>query len=118
MHKDKRNSRPLFVDLDGTLTVVIGDATGHGMKAGTMVTTTKSLFNVLAPNPDILFTFNEMTRCIKTMELKNLTMCMTLLKLQENRMKISSAGMPPSYIYRSYSNRATLWFESINFTFL
>ena len=38
------------IGLDGTLTVVIGDATGHGMKAGTMVTTTKSLFNVFASN--------------------------------------------------------------------
>ena len=53
------------IGLDGTLTVVIGDATGHGMKAGTMVTTTKSLFNVLAPNPNIVETFHEMTRCLK-----------------------------------------------------
>jgi len=30
---------------DGTLTVVLGDATGHGMRAGTMVTSAKSLFN-------------------------------------------------------------------------
>ncbi len=53
------------IGLDGTLTVVLGDATGHGMKAGTMVTTTKSLFNVLAPNPNIVDTFHEMTRCLK-----------------------------------------------------
>ena len=33
---------------DGTLTVAVGDATGHGLKAGTMVTATKSLFNNLA----------------------------------------------------------------------
>jgi ligand-binding sensor domain-containing protein len=50
------------IGLDGTLTVVLGDATGHGMKAGTMVTTTKSLFNVLAPNPNIVETFHEMTQ--------------------------------------------------------
>ncbi len=55
------------VGLDGTLTVVIGDATGHGMKAGTMVTTAKSLFNSYAPNPDILFSFQEITRCIRQM---------------------------------------------------
>jgi serine phosphatase RsbU (regulator of sigma subunit) len=54
------------IGLDGTLTVVLGDATGHGMKAGTMVTTTKSLFNVLAPNPNIVDTFHEMTRCLET----------------------------------------------------
>jgi len=47
------------VGLDGTLTVVIGDATGHGMKAGTMVTAAKSLFRSYASNPDILFSFKE-----------------------------------------------------------
>ncbi len=33
---------------DGTLTIAIGDATGHGLKAGTVVTATKSLFHELA----------------------------------------------------------------------
>ncbi len=41
-------------ELDGTLTAVIGDATGHGMKAGTIVTITKSLFNSLAANENII----------------------------------------------------------------
>jgi len=34
------------VGLDGTLTTIIGDATGHGMKAGTVVTITKRLQKV------------------------------------------------------------------------
>jgi len=88
------------VSLDGTLTVVIGDATGHGMKAGTMVTTAKSLFNSYAPNPDILFSFQEITRCIKNMNLGKMSMCMTMLKIQDNKMIMSSAGMPPSFIFR------------------
>ncbi|MBP1655070.1 MAG: hypothetical protein H6Q28_1626, partial [Bacteroidetes bacterium] len=33
-------------DNDGSLTIAIGDATGHGTKAGIMVTLIKSLFNV------------------------------------------------------------------------
>jgi serine phosphatase RsbU (regulator of sigma subunit)/ligand-binding sensor domain-containing protein len=88
------------VGIDGTLTVVIGDATGHGMKAGTMVTTAKSLFNSYAPNPDILFSFQEITRCIKQMNLGKMSMCMTMLKVDGNKMQISSAGMPPSFIFR------------------
>ena len=88
------------VGLDGTLTVVIGDATGHGMKAGTMVTTAKSLFNSYAPNPDILYSFQEITRCIKQMNLGKMSMCMTMLKIQDDRMQMSSAGMPPSFIFR------------------
>ena len=89
------------VGMDGTLTVVIGDATGYGMKAGTMVTTTKSLFSSHAGNPDILFTFQEITRCIKYMNMHMLSMCLSILKIQGNKMQISAAGMPPALLYRS-----------------
>jgi len=89
-----------IVGLDGTLTVAIGDATGHGMKAGTMVTSAKSLFNSYAANPDILFTFREMTRCIKQMQFQSLAMSMMMLKINNNKLLISSAGMPPAYIFR------------------
>ena len=88
------------VAMDGTLTAVIGDATGHGMKAGTMVTSAKSLFNVLAPNTNIIETFHEMTRCLKLMKLEKLSMCMTMLKIAGNKLQMSAAGMPPSYIFR------------------
>jgi len=88
------------VGIDGALTVVVGDATGHGMKAGTMVTTTKSLFNVLAPNPNIIETFHEMTRCLKLMQMEKLSMCMTMLKIMGNKIQMSSAGMPPILIYK------------------
>jgi len=91
------------IGMDGTLTVVLGDATGHGMKAGTMVTTTKSLFNVLAPNPNIVETFHEMTRCLKLMHLEKLSMCMTMIKIMGNRIQMSAAGMPPIFIYKRES---------------
>ena len=89
------------VGMDGTLTVVIGDATGHGMRAGTMVTSAKSLFNSYAANPDIIFTFREMTRCIKQMQFQSLAMSMTMLKIKNNRLIISAAGMPPVYLFRN-----------------
>ena len=74
------------VAMDGTLTVVLGDATGHGMRAGTMVTSAKTLFNSYSANPDILFTFREMTRCIKQMQFQSLAMCMTMMKIQNNKL--------------------------------
>ena len=89
------------VSLDGTLTVVLGDATGHGMRAGTMVTSAKSLFNSYAENPDILFTFREMTRCIKQMQFQSLAMSMMMLKIKNNKLLMSSAGMPPVYLFRN-----------------
>lgn len=87
--------------MDGTLTVVIGDATGHGLNAGTIVTATKSLFNSHASNPDILYTFSEISRCIKQMNFKRLSMCLSLLKFKGNKLKMSAAGMPPALVYRN-----------------
>ena len=89
------------VAMDGTLTVVLGDATGHGMRAGTMVTSAKSLFNSYAANPDIIFTFREMTRCIKQMQFQSLAMSMTMLKIKNKRLIMSAAGMPPVYLFRN-----------------
>ncbi|MFC2103107.1 SpoIIE family protein phosphatase [Bacteroidota bacterium] len=89
------------VDLDGTLTVVIGDATGHGMKAGTMVTAAKSIFNSYVNNPDIIFTFQEFTRIIKMMKLQSMSMCLSLLKIRNNDLEMSAAGMPHTLLYRN-----------------
>ena len=66
-----------------------------------MVTSAKSLFNSYAANPDILFTFREMTRCIKQMQFQSLAMCMTMLKIQNNQLVMSAAGMPPVYLFRN-----------------
>ena len=88
------------VDAKGTLTIVVGDATGHGMKAGTVVTASKSLFNSHAENPDILFTLKEMTRALKMMDLHLLSMCMTLMKIKQNKIQVSAAGMPPVLLHR------------------
>lgn len=86
---------------DGTLTVAIGDATGHGMKAGTMVSVIKSLFIAEASQTDILSFFKKCTQTIKQMRLGNLYMAMMLIKIKDHKMTASSAGIPPIYIYRS-----------------
>jgi len=89
------------IGLDGTLTAVIGDATGHGMKAGTMVTAAKSIFNSYVNNPDIIFTFGEFNRVIKGMRLPSMSMCLSLLKIKGNQLTMSAAGMPHALLYRS-----------------
>ena len=86
---------------DGTLTVAIGDATGHGLRAGTMVTAAKSLFRTFADEPDIVQVFKRSTRVLKEMNLRSLYMAMMLLKLKDNRLIVSAAGMPPLLIYRA-----------------
>jgi hypothetical protein len=40
--------RAINIGDDGTLTIAVGDATGNGLKAGTMVSSVKSWFVSLA----------------------------------------------------------------------
>ncbi len=88
---------------DGTLTVAVGDATGHGLKAGTMVSSVKSLFMALADQPDISHIFHRMSRVLKEMKLRGLFMAMTMVKVKGNKLTVSISGMPPVLVYRAAS---------------
>lgn len=91
------------LDGDGTLTLALGDATGHGMRAGTMVTATKGLFNALAGEHPLLGTLARSTRAIKRMNLRKLAMALVLARYRGGELRIASAGMPPVLIYRAGS---------------
>jgi serine phosphatase RsbU (regulator of sigma subunit) len=86
---------------DGTLTIAVGDATGHGLKAGTLVASVKSLFVSLACHPDIPHIFERMSRVLKEMKLRGLFMAMTMVKVNGHRLRESIAGMPSVFIYRA-----------------
>lgn len=89
---------------DGALTVVVGDATGHGTKAGIMVAAIKSLFHALGGSlmaPDF---FNRCTDIMRGMKMGHLYMSMTLLRIKGKKMLACAAGMPPFMIYRAAAN--------------
>ncbi|HMK39419.1 MAG TPA: two-component regulator propeller domain-containing protein, partial [Bacteroidota bacterium] len=85
---------------DGALSVAFGDATGHGMQAGTIVTLMKGLFLSDASRFDIQVFFNHCSRAIKEIRLGRLFMAFTLIRLKGDRLSFSSAGMPPLFLYR------------------
>jgi len=93
-----------FISNDGTLNIAIGDATGHGTKAGLMVATIKSLFNALGAKMMIPDFFNRCTEIIKTMNLGNLFMSMIVVRYKNNKFIVSSAGMPPIFIFKKSKN--------------
>lgn len=85
---------------DGTLTIGIGDAAGHGMDAGLVVAIMKSLFASNAASSEILPFMSESSRIIREMRLGKLFMAFMMVRITGNRLSVSSAGMPPMYIYR------------------
>ena len=84
---------------DGTLTVILGDATGHGLQAGIVVIATKSFFQNLANSSAIVDSFQVISRNLKDMNLQRLGMAMVMLKLKDNLLRVSSAGIPGLLIY-------------------
>ena len=87
--------------IDGTLTIAVGDATGHGLKAGSVVTATKSLFNAFAEQKDIPNIFTQTSGALKKMNLRGLFMAMAMLKIKDGAMTLCVAGMPSVLIYRA-----------------
>jgi serine phosphatase RsbU (regulator of sigma subunit) len=86
---------------DGTLTVALGDATGHGAKAGTMVVAAKSLFTSFSDLPSLIDIFQRFTCSIKKLNMKSMFMAMLLLRIKNNSVVASSAGMPYPIVYRA-----------------
>lgn len=88
----------------GELTVALGDATGHGMKAGIIVATAKSYFHSLVNEFDNVSIIKNMSVGIKNLDIKMMYMGLMLLKCKEHSIKFTSAGMPPALIYRKEDN--------------
>jgi serine phosphatase RsbU (regulator of sigma subunit)/ligand-binding sensor domain-containing protein len=92
------------VDNEGGLTIVVGDATGHGLSAGTMVSVVKSLFIAIPPGRNFQSFFDSCTKTIRQLHLGNLYMGLTLVRIQDRELTFSAAGMPPVYIFRNGTN--------------
>ena len=91
------------VHMDGTLTVVLGDATGHGMMSGMMVSIMKSLFMSDRTNKELKPFFENASAAIKDMQLGRLMMALTCVQIRNNKIITTNAGMPPLFIYRKSS---------------
>lgn len=90
---------------NGSLAVTIGDATGHGAKAGTMVTVIKALFAGYRPHIDPRAFLSDAATRIKRMDLGRMAMALSLARFERSRFTLSSAGMPPALVHRRASGQ-------------
>ncbi len=86
---------------NGDLVVAVGDATGHGLNAGTMVAATKSLFNAFGDNSSPLDFLRKATVALKKMGFSRMYMGLIIARFSGKKLHVAAAGMPPILIYRA-----------------
>ena len=91
-----------FPQDDGSMYVVVGDATGHGLNAGMMVSITKAgLYGSNFDTPSN--TTTRLNKTIKAIDLGTTRMSLNMAKFHNGSFDFTSAGMPPAYLYRGES---------------
>jgi PAS domain S-box-containing protein len=88
------------MDEDGRITIAIGDATGHGLKAGIVVATVKSYFQTLANQYDAVELLEQISLGIRNLQIRSMYMGLTIIKIDDRNITIASSGMPPVYLFK------------------
>jgi uncharacterized protein YoxC len=92
-----------FEQPDGSLYAICGDATGHGTPSGMLVSITKAgIIGLPQMSPKDML--HELNRVVKKVDLGILRMSLNIALVKDNQITLSSAGMPPYFIYRAASN--------------
>ncbi|HEX2223664.1 MAG TPA: SpoIIE family protein phosphatase [Thermoanaerobaculia bacterium] len=88
---------------DGSLTVAVGDATGHGAASGILVTAVKGLFTADVGWCSPAKFLDRTNNVIRRMRLGRMAMALAVLRLEGRRLTVASAGMPPVLLHRAVS---------------
>lgn len=89
-----------FYEENDRVTIAFGDATGHGMQSGSVVTASKSLFKCLAAGKSLPETMKKMNDTLRQMGFGRMYMAMILARLAPGQLLLSCAGMPNPLIWR------------------
>ncbi len=93
-----------FFENKNSLYAVCGDATGHGTASGMMVSIIKSGLNGL-PALSTNKVLYELNNIVKKIDLGTLKMSLNICEVKKDSMTLSSAAMPPMYLYNSNSKK-------------
>lgn len=89
-----------FPQVDGSLFSVCGDATGHGVTSGMMVSVTKAGLNGISPvKPNKIL--QRLNGVVKRIDLGTLRMSLNIAEITQDEVYLSSAAMPPIYLYKA-----------------
>jgi serine phosphatase RsbU (regulator of sigma subunit) len=85
---------------DGALTVVVADATGHGLHAGMVVSVAKSVFRTCDHHQSLTSVLQRIAAGLESFHQRLAGMAMVLFRLETGGLRFVSAGMPPLLVWR------------------
>ena len=88
----------------GTLYSICGDATGHGVTSGIMVAVTKAALNGIdLEDPAVML--QKLNKIVRRINFGTLRMSLSIAAVTKDSITISSAAMPPAYLYNAIDNK-------------
>jgi sigma-B regulation protein RsbU (phosphoserine phosphatase) len=92
-----------FPQPEGNIYSICGDATGHGVTSGMMVSVAKAGLNGIGPiKPNKIL--QKLNGVVKRIDLGTLRMSMNIAEISNDEVFLSSAAMPPIYLYKASTN--------------
>jgi hypothetical protein len=89
------------VEPDGSLLIALGDATGHGVSAGIVVTAIKAMFTSLEGPTNLPGFLARCSSVLQNMKTGRVRMCLALALVRPDRVTLCSAAMPPMLVHRA-----------------
>jgi serine phosphatase RsbU (regulator of sigma subunit) len=89
---------------NNTLLSICGDATGHGVASGMMVSVTKASLNTITESRTDLI-LKKLNEVVKNIDLGTLRMSLNIVEINENKISMSSAAMPPVYLFKASTGK-------------
>ena len=91
-------------DEAGTFYSICGDATGHGVTSGIMVAVTKAALNgIELEDPSTMM--QKLNKIVRRINFGTLRMSLSIAAITKDSITISSAAMPPAYLYNAVDNK-------------
>ena len=85
----------------GAVWLAVGDAVGHGARAGSLVAVLKGLFAGVAAQPSPAAALEHFGVALRRMKLQRAHLALAVARLEEGSLEIASAGMPPVLLRRA-----------------
>ena len=93
-----------IVQPDKTILSICGDATGHGVASGMMVSVTKaSLISITETKINLIL--KKLNQVIRKIDLGTLRMSLNIIEVKDDKIRMTSAAMPPIFLYKAATKK-------------